>query len=559
MAASPSRRFPLRSAASSCWLILAANGCLRIHTTVQEISPDSELVTFDADVPKAPASMPLYALSTTNTRVQLSKRECPFDERTGEVSCYDPEAWRPSCPAPMPGEPPRETPCGEPVEPRKALEIARGFLSQEVLPRDASKFKLERGRLLKHARVRRDGQGKWRELSAPRPWMVMASARRVVNGFPVDGPGSRAMAAVREQPAAAIRSWRSAAASGEVKAKHANEAEIREEIVKQITALRPRTPVHVQRVELVYYDANAALLQPAYRFVAELSSDRSVIGYAEHVVGYVRYADTNEPLPPLSDSELKRPEAPVPTPAPSTPPPSTPSAVRVGRYVVTDDSKGWVRDANAFMDALIAPGAAIPFTSAQYFDAAPEQFTTQSTSYVNSVDIALVEAHGAPWQFATERNCCQTVQFSEQDFPSYGEAAGGTLKHLVLHSCDVLPVKPDLSNWANPWKRIFKGLHSVLGYRSSMFINDGAGEAFARNLAAGAPVVPAWLCAVTSLNVYQLDPSTHHRCEGDVPMGRPSAITACGASQENAQETATIEPDCLDAWWIDDSLVHESE
>jgi hypothetical protein len=211
------------------------------------------------------------------------------------------------------------------------------------------------------------------------------------------------------------------------------------------------------------------------------------------------------------------------------------------------------------MDTLLAPGAVIPFSSSQYEDAAPEQFTSKSAQFVNSVDIALVEAHGAPWQFATERNCCETVEFSQPDFPAYGAAAGGNLKHLVMHSCDVLPVKPDLVNWANPWKRIFKGLHSVLGYRTAMYINDGAGAAFARNLAAGAPVVPAWFCAVTSLNVYQLGPSAQHRCDGVQPMGRPAAVTACGAGNETAQENAALEPDCLDAWWIDDALVKEQQ
>ncbi|HET8932456.1 MAG TPA: DUF6345 domain-containing protein [Polyangiales bacterium] len=549
------RRSWLRFAACGCWLAIAAGGCIKIRTVVQEVVLDSELVAFDDDVPKAPASLPLYKLTTARSGLRLGQRDCPANERTGENTCYEPEAWRPNCSTPKPGQPPDPLACGEPADPRRALATARDFLSRDFLPKDASQFTLERGRVLSHTRVRRDAQGAWHDVAGARPWMVMASARRTVGGFAVDGPGSRAMVAVRNAPVAAIRTWKSAAASGEVKAKHASEAEVRAEIAQQLVALRPRTPVHVQRIELAYYDANADLIQPVYRFVAEFSSDRSTIGRSEHVVGYVPYADTAEALPLLSDGDLKGPGGPAPTP----PPPPPAGAVRVGRYVVKDDNKGWVRDANGFMDTLLAPGAVIPFTSTQYEDAAPEQFTTQSASFVNSVDIALVEAHGAPWQFATERNCCETVEFNEQGFPAYGAAAGGNLKHLVLHSCDVLPVKPDLSNWANPWKRVFKGLHSVLGYRSPMYINDGAGAAFARNLASGAPVVPAWFCAVTSLNLYQLGPSTHHRCEGEVPMGRPAAVTACGAGNETAQENATIEPDCLDAWWIDDALVHEQE
>jgi hypothetical protein len=529
-------------------LVAAVGGCIRFRTVVEEVAVDSKLVVFDTDVPQAPQSLPLYQLTTQLDPVRLPQRDCKVDERTGEGVCYDPSAWALKCRVPSPNQPDDNQACGEGTDPRAALAAARGALTQGFLPKDASQFVLERGRMLSHARVRLDANGKWREIARPRPWIALASARRTVAGYSVDGPGSRALVAANNAPVAAIRSWKSAAHAGEVKSKHQNAADIRAEIVRQLTALRPRTPVHVQQIELSYYDGNANLIQPAYRFVAELSADRAAIGGTAHIVGYVPYAETSEPLPLLSASD---PKPPVPGPPPA------PDAVHIGRYVVQDDNPGWVNDADAFMSTLLAPGAIIPFVSSQYEDAAPEHFTTASAQFVNSVEIALVEAHGAPWQLATERNCCKTVEFSDPAFSALGAANGGKLKHLVVHSCDVLPVKPDLANWANPWKRVFKGLHSVLGYRSPMFINDGAGAAFARNLAAGAPVVPAWFCAVSSLNIYQLDPSAYHRCEGELPMGRPSAVTACGAGNENAQDNAVIEPDCLDAWWIDDALVKE--
>jgi hypothetical protein len=530
-------------------LVAALGGCIRIRTVVEEVAVDSKLVVFDADVPAAPPSLPLYELTTFQDPLRLPQSTCKVDERSGEGVCYEPNAWALKCRVPSPDQPDDNQACGEGTDPRAAFAAARGTLAQGFLPKDASQLVLERGRVLSHARVRLDAKGNWREIARPQPRLVIASARRTVAGYSVDGPGSRALVAANNAPVAAIRSWKSAAQAGEVKTKHQSAADVRAEVVRQLTALRPRTPVHVQQIELSYYDGNANLIQPAYRFVAELSSDRAAIGGTAHVVGYVPYAETSEPLPLLSGSAAKPPDAPSPPPAPG--------AVHIGRYVVQDDNPGWVNDADAFMSTLLAPGATIPFVSSQYEDAAPEHFTTGSAQFVNSVEIALVEAHGAPWQFATERNCCETVELSKPGFPALGAANGGKLKHLVMHSCDVLPVKPDLANWANPWKRIFKGLHSVLGYRSPMYINDGAGAAFARNLAAGAPVVPAWFCAVTSLNIYQLDPSAYHRCEGELPMGRPSAVTACGAGSENAQGSATIEPDCLDAWWIDDALVKE--
>src|SRR5262245_5518044 len=131
------RRSRLQFAASSCWLIVAASGCIRIRTVVEEIvPPESALVTFDDDVPKAPVSLPLYKLTTTRSGLRLGQRDCPPNERTGENTCYEPEAWQPKCSTPKPGQPPDPAACGEPANPRESLAAARSFLSQGFLPQD---------------------------------------------------------------------------------------------------------------------------------------------------------------------------------------------------------------------------------------------------------------------------------------------------------------------------------------------------------------------------------------------------------------------------------------
>jgi hypothetical protein len=446
--------------------------------------------------------------------------------------------------------------CGKPVDTHQALDVANKELNKLLKVARSAEHKRMPGRVLTHVRVRLDAQGQWQEEAAPAPWLVMTSAQRTVGNYRVEGPGSRALAAAREVPVATVFAWRTRTEPRELEARHHSPAQVRAEITSQLLALRPRGKVYVQDIELVYYDSNELLMQPAYRFTAELF-DRPRIGATEQVIGYVPYANTQERIPTLSDSELPHPSSSASAAADAAT--LDPDVVRVGRYVVQDDNKGWVRDSSDFMRTLLAPGSLVRFHDTQYVDAAPEQFTTDSARFVNGVDLALVEAHGSPWTIVTESNCCKPVSFEDTAFPPLGRDSGGRLKHLALHSCDVLPLRPDRADWAKPWQRVFRGLHSVLGYRSSMYINDGAGPAFAAGLAAGAPVLAAWVGAITSLNIYKHKPFAHKHCSGQVAMGRPAAITACGADHLSASQTATFIPDCLDAWWVEDGLLPEHD
>jgi hypothetical protein len=552
--ASNTRNTPSLQAALSCCALLCIGACIRADAITQDVITEDSLIVFDADVPdRLPDKLPLYKLSPSPRTVQVDSVECAPDGH-GDSHCYKPAAWRVDCNAPTSHVPIDPKPCREPLNTAKALEVARTHLYK--LLEGGGERTITRGRVLSHARVRLNAQGEWQEEMSPEPWLVLVTAERELANYRVEGPGSRALAAARQGPVAAILAWRSAEQSEEVEARFQSVAQAREEITQQLLALKPRAKVHVRGIELVYYDSNEQLIQPAYRFTAELGG-RGHIGSTEQVVGYVAYAETAERIPRISDSELARADTVSPPTAEETQPGG--GIVHVGRYVVKDDNKGWVRDSNQFMSTLLTQGTAIKFQDTQDVDAAPEHFTKDSTKFVNSVDLALLEAHGSAWEFSTERNCCKTVSFVDEDFRSLGPGGGGRLKHLAMHSCDVLPVRPDRPDWAKPWRRIFQGLYSVLGYRSSMLINDGAGPAFASELAAGAPVMIAWISAISSLNIYQRKPFACTHCSGRVPMGRPAAITACGADQLSVDLTATAPTDCLDAWWIQDPLMTDEQ
>ena len=80
----------------------------------------------------------------------------------------------------------------------------------------------------------------------------------------------------------------------------------------------------------------------------------------------------------------------------------------------------------------------------------------------------------------------------ETPSPGFGGSANGNLDYWIIHSCEVVPSPSDTAAWPNPWWNIFGGLHAVLGYRTIMYIGDGAGQPFGYQLMLGAPVVSAW-------------------------------------------------------------------
>jgi hypothetical protein len=240
----------------------------------------------------------------------------------------------------------------------------------------------------------------------------------------------------------------------------------------------------------------------------------------------------------------------------------------VGRYVVRNDNPNWVANANEFWSGLtIFPWMATNFTNAQYYWAIPQQYTTNKNNRVNSVNVALTEGHGDWWLFTTLSNCCDVVDINT--IPGgYGTSAGGNLRFWAIHSCEVVPAPDDTGSWPNPWWNIFQGLHSVVGYRTIMYIDDDIGFPFGLNVGLGMPFVSSWLSTLHGASAYASNPATivhggHY--PGDPcnytgpnsilckPMGRATAIAVCGHENDNVFNTQVLPPaSCLTVFWYPD-------
>jgi len=193
----------------------------------------------------------------------------------------------------------------------------------------------------------------------------------------------------------------------------------------------------------------------------------------------------------------------------------------------------------------------------QYFWAYPYEFTTNELSYVNSVNVALTEVHGDWWLFTTYQNWGDIVRINDITASNgYGPAAGGQLRYWILHSCEVVPAPIDAPcatdnrAWWTPWFDVFQGMHTVVGYRTIMYINDSVTYQFGKDLELGAPVISAWFNAVNSASDYSGHPTEVAHCGTSLPMGKPSAVTVCGHNNDTIYDEAALPAaSCLTSVW----------
>jgi hypothetical protein len=438
----------------------------------------------------------------------------------------------------------------------RGAEILR---SPEFLARDDTRVVISRPLMLNGATYVRDAAGAPARAEKPKAaYLAYISAQRFVGEYPVTGPGSRATVALGAGGAveALVRSWKAGKIEQSVKPTM-TAGQAREEILRQ---LRPSTAnggdVTVDSVDIAYYDGARDWLQPVYRFTARVHRARGV-GSDDFLVGYVPLSQLREPLPVLG-----QPKGPAPSYAATREPPrpgvgaapAKPNDPIVGRYVVRQDDPNWVADANEFWGGLTSTWTSPLFTNSQYFWAEPRLFTTQKNSFINAMNLALVEVHGDWWLYSTLKNCCDLVNINgDIPFPGYGPSASGKLADWVIHSCEVVPAPEDTAGWANPWWTIFGGVRNVVGYRTIMYIDDDAGGPYGTSLGHVAPVVSSWLNDVISLGAYSGHPTT--AAHGGIvrPMGRPSTISACGHDGDSVFSTSSLgRASCLTVWWFPD-------
>lgn len=540
---------------------------------------------FTAEIPKAPAELPLLGSTAQPPPIDLvngllaksrapaklgamsdapffkqNKMKAPADvigafeddhirawvnRKTGDVSIY-----------PSLGKLEPLAPTDAEAHAAQAREI---FGTTAFIAKDDTRFVIDKPNTLNGQTLTRDASGAVRVEKPKAGYLNYFQARRFVGDLPVYGPGSRALLEIGRGGSVEgmVRVWKSAKTIRMVKPS-LNADQLRAAIAKQLAYASKTADVTVDKIELAYYDSNNRYIFPVIRFTAQIHRAATAPNVPpssdDHVVGYIPYAQAFDPLPVLGQVSGPSPRTASKTvkqPAGEAPKPNDPL---VGRYVDRNDDAGWVNDANAFWNSLSSSITKNLFTNSQYYWAEPRLFTNQKNSFVNSVNIGLNEVHGNWWIFWTYQNNADTVNINgDIPNPGYGPSANGVLATWILHSCEVVPAPDDTANWPDPWWTVFGGVRNVVGYRTIMYINDGAGGPYGTSLGNIAPVVSSWLSDVSSLNDYSGHPTA--AAHGGIvrPMGRASTISACGHDSDNAFAVGTLgRASCLTVWWFPD-------
>ncbi len=445
----------------------------------------------------------------------------------------------------------------------RAQGVAREiFARADLTQKDATEFSFEKPRALFGESAERGAAGSEAKTSSPEIYLTYVTLRRSVNHYFVYGPGSRATVAVGNDGSVEgfVRRWKAGAVSGEVRETRTRE-QVAQAILAQLRPIAKTADVEVLNTDVAYYDGNRDYLQPVYRFTARLHERAHAGGDSkahvddDFVIGYVPIGKAAEPIPSLTAPPGIPPR--TATKKAGTPAAEKPGDPTVGRYVVRNDNPNWVANANELWGGLTAFFGGFLFTNAQYFWAEPWEFNTNEAAFVNSVNLADNEVHGDWWLFSTLSNCCDLVDITAiPASEGYGAANGGRLDYWILHSCEVVPSAADAPcptdsrPWWTPWFNIFQGLHTVVGYRTIMWIDDDVSGPYGLALRFGAPVVSAWFNATTSAAGYQGNPTFGAHCGRTPPMGRPSTVSACGRQNDWVYDTTALPPaNCLINFW----------
>jgi hypothetical protein len=541
---------------------------------------------FEAEVPKAPAGLPVLKLAAQPAPVDLVNRllaaanagtkltplsEAPYlrknqikvpDEMVGVVEGEHVKAWanlRTGDAAIYP-----TLAALKPISPGVTSDLAartgKLFQTPGLISRDDTRFVVDKPNILNGATLARDPNGNTRPEKPAAPYLVYVSARRIVADLPVDGPGSRVLLAVGANGSVEglTRVWKSAKNADTVRPLLTG-SQVRDEIAKQLEPAVKSSDVVVDHIGLAYYDGNQDFLQPVYRYTARIrhvDTNTKPATDDDFIIGYIPFGKAFEPLPSINQMEGPSPSdaAPTPTMPAGEAAPVSPADPIVGRYVVRNDDPGWVNDANAFWGSLSSTWTGFLYTNSQYYWAEPRLFTTQKDFFINAMNLAVIEVHGDWWLYSTLKNCCDLVNINgDIPSPGYGPSANGRLADWVIHSCEVVPAPPDTAQWPAPWWKIFGGVRNVVGYRTIMYISDGAGGPYGTSLGNLAPVVSSWLSDVISLNAYAGHPTAAAHNGIVRPMGRPSTISMCGHDGDSALSTSSLgRANCLTVWWFPD-------
>lgn len=289
----------------------------------------------------------------------------------------------------------------------------------------------------------------------------------------------------------------------------------------------------LQSPELVYYD-DRQTLAPAFRIVLSVNDrDGAPPDRAERFMPAV----TGPANPPLPANALA---VDCPTPA------STSRAgMDLDRYVLKEDAQ-WMRNGYFFVQRLVLQQGAFVLRHFCYIE--DTMLSSQKAGFLDSAHIALVETHGLPAEIKVKIHGQDYEYVRIDGFGGFGAA----LRLLILHSCDVIrTADDDATGWDDPWFKVFAGLHTVLGYRTTIEMDDNVSIAYASRLQADDPMIRSWFSEASLSSKYSNRPPAS--TSSTKKLGSAAAVTVCGQEQaKRSQLAAMATPNCLESFWFKD-------
>jgi hypothetical protein len=466
-------------------------------------------------------------------------------------------------------------------------DLTQSYIAKyNVIPAgDGTSFVVTKRNLLSGMTVERDGDGPTRTTIPQADYLAYVPVLRTVDGFFVEGPGSRLLFAFgrENQLQGMARSWKGAvSAQRRTIGTQLTSATLRSEIERGLGAKLPDgARAEVYEVRVVYYDGNRNFLQPLFRYDARVWTQNTSDDKPAFIHGYIAYGALVEPAPVDGRPELFVPPRQMTGRAAAFPagarrvgvaggaltgesPPATAMSpddtgevvaapsYRVRGYVARQIDFAFGNSADALWNALSSTSAAGSLLGETKSELTPASFDAASGDGINTVQLALVEAHGTPGRIFTRGTGTDPVDIATLN--RFGQAAGGRLNDWIIHSCEVVASDEDApGTWDDAWWHVFGGVRNVVGYRTRMLYTDGATQVYGGSLGKPAPIVTSWLDNVVSLNGYRNRPSDFGS-DGKVhPLGRPSAVSMCGRDRDNLFTSfSPATASCLTTWWVSD-------
>ncbi len=184
----------------------------------------------------------------------------------------------------------------------------------------------------------------------------------------------------------------------------------------------------------------------------------------------------------------------------------------------------------------------------QYFWAEPFEFTTSSSSFINSMDLDYVSGHGAPYFIQTNQATSAGVDFRSAS--GYGANSGGPLKFLIIESCNTVTTAPDVAgDWWTPWTAIFHGLHQLVGFHTLSNSDNGIPNNYANKLRGRAGIWQAWFEAVDDERYWIFNPTNS---DGSAYPGYASAVMYNSTANDTLSSfapTPASGANDMTTWW----------